>query len=239
MDQGDGDASAAPSSCDCFAADTPVAVEGGVKAIQNIQPGDRVWSWNAEAGRRELQTVRRLIRKPHGSEQEVRLTLAGQVIVATPGHPFWSPEDETWKAARDLQAGDRLMDGTGRALVVEKVLHRRQSFEVFNFEVTGNHNYFVGNAQVLVHNASCVGEEDGLGGETELGTGEVTADADLGADLAADATAGAEAAVEGTAAAASTAEATATAAGAAAAEAGADVAAEVATEVLLALLLAL
>lgn len=75
-------------------------------------------------------------------------------IECTTGHPFWI-EGKGWVAACELQAVDLLkrVDG-GVFLRVASAQLTGTSADVYNFEVSGVHNYFVGLAGVLVHNDS-------------------------------------------------------------------------------------
>lgn len=70
---------------------------------------------------------------------------------ATAEHPFYSVDAGKYVSVRELGVGSRLhVEGGGEALLVSKTW-RQGRVEVFNFEVEGEHNYFVGG--VLTHNA--------------------------------------------------------------------------------------
>lgn len=58
----------------------------------------------------------------------------------------------SWQNAIDLSVGGTLKTIEGNAKV-RSVEHRYATNKVFNFTVEGNHNYFVGDDGVLVHNA--------------------------------------------------------------------------------------
>lgn len=77
-----------------------------------------------------------------------------QQIGATTEHPFWV-EGKGWVAACQLHAGDLLkrIDSGACLRVVSAELSGTKA-DVFNFEVEGVHNYFVGRDGVLVHNES-------------------------------------------------------------------------------------
>jgi hypothetical protein len=106
----------------------------------------------------------------------VAITVAGEVIEATGGHPFWVvegrwldsrprgehvPEEEStwrvpgrWVDARDLQAGDVLLLRDERRAPITQVVIRTARVKVFNFRVEELQCYAVGERQVLVHNNS-------------------------------------------------------------------------------------
>ena len=81
------------------------------------------------------------------------------MIRVTPQHPFFSP-DTGWVDAGHLKAGDRLLARDGRILIVQAIHARRVGVTVYNFEVAGDHDYYVSTAQLLVHNC------DGISGSS-------------------------------------------------------------------------
>jgi hypothetical protein len=65
-------------------------------------------------------------------------------------------EGKGWVQAKDLKAGDRsLVAATGKTLELVEVTedHLGGEVSVYNFEVEGDHTYFVGEGEVWVHNA--------------------------------------------------------------------------------------
>ena len=81
------------------------------------------------------------------------MTLRGEEILCTPGHPFYSPV-KGWTEACRLRAGDILVLVNGEYVVVEQVQHEllEVPVQVYNLEVEDFHTYFVSGCAVLVHN---------------------------------------------------------------------------------------
>ena len=159
----------------CFVAGTLVAAKPGLLPIEDIQPGDLVWATDPDTGDTALKTVVRTFRNE--SEELVHLTVNGEEITTTPGHPFWVPV-KGWTKAIHLKAGDRLQQLNGEYVVVEQVQHELLEDPVFvyNFEVEDFHTYYVGNEPVLVHN-KCGGSAStkmGQQGETASGISKNT-----------------------------------------------------------------
>lgn len=133
-------------------------LDRATKPIEAIEVGDLVWAWYDETGEIVKRPVNRLFRRKAQRVVEVACTDENgvrQVISATLEHPFWI-DGKGWVAATDLQAGDLLRclhSSSSRARVLE-VADASRFADVYNFEVTGLHNYFVGGTGVLVHNAS-------------------------------------------------------------------------------------
>lgn len=127
------------------------------RPIEAIQVGDLVWAWDEVQRRHVRRPVVRLFR--HQGKPIVAVTVVGddgtkQHIECTTEHPFWV-EGQGWVAACRLQAGDllkRLNGGDG--LQVASAALTGADADVYNFEVSGVHNYFVGKQGVLVHNES-------------------------------------------------------------------------------------
>ena len=45
-------------SCQCFTGDTLVSTEDGDRRIDELESGDKVWSYNTETGEKELKEVK-------------------------------------------------------------------------------------------------------------------------------------------------------------------------------------
>jgi RHS repeat-associated protein len=140
----------------CFDGDTEVATEDGQRRIDEIETGDRVWAYDTESGILALKEVTKVYEKQ--SDGLVHIATAEGNIDATSTHPFYTPK-KGWVAAIDLRAGDILVTVNGNYAVVEQVQHEllEAPVTVYNLEVEGYHTYFVGDADVLVHNVCKLG----------------------------------------------------------------------------------
>jgi hypothetical protein len=61
-------------------------------------------------------------------------------------------KDKGWVQAKDLQRGEILISAKGAILSLSDITIEERDEVVYNFEVEGNHTYYVGDAGVLVHN---------------------------------------------------------------------------------------
>lgn len=94
-----------------------------------------------------------------GITQKVTIKLAGfdEPIVTTPEHPFWSVDRKGWVRAGSLAEGEQLRSDVHGTVRIETLSRVYDDRPVYNIEVTEHHNYFVGQAAVLVHNSEhCV-----------------------------------------------------------------------------------
>ena len=142
----------------CFVEGTQIATGEGLVPIEDIQPGDLVLATDPDTGETALKPVVQTFRNE--TEEWIHVTVNGEEITCTPNHPFYSPV-KGWTSAIDLKAGDILVMLNGGYVVVEQVQHEllESPETTYNFEVADFHTYYVGDTEVLVHNAC--GKEHG------------------------------------------------------------------------------
>jgi RHS repeat-associated protein len=136
----------------CFVAGTLIFTENGYIPIEEIQPGDLVYSENPDTGEKALKSVvQTFVRE---TNDIVHLRVGDQNITTTPEHPFWVFQSG-WRNAIDLQVGDKLVLQSGKIMLVALVQHELLDtpITVYNFEVEDFHCYYVSSVAVLVHNA--------------------------------------------------------------------------------------
>ena len=133
----------------CFPAGTKVNTDGGLKNIEEIKVGDKVWSYNELTGETGLQEIVRTMSRE--SDHTIELYTEGEIIETTAEHPFLT--DNGWTDAADLQAGDRIRSWNEEDVGIKDVKFSYKPRKVYNFEVSNWHTYFVGALQWLVHNA--------------------------------------------------------------------------------------
>jgi len=147
----------------CFIAGTVVLTAEGLKKIEDIRAGDRVYAKDVEGGKQEMKEVLQTFERE--VDVLVHLWIGGEEIVTTQTHPFYV-EGKGWTEARELTEEDRVLDSKNEKLRVEgiRIEELREPVKVYNFEVEEYHTYYVGDAEVLVHNDNC-GRGSGNAGE--------------------------------------------------------------------------
>lgn len=133
----------------CFTAGTPVAVPGGSKDIATLKEGDTVITKNVPAGKNILQRISAVTRRT--TTKLVRLITQNDTIVTTPEHPFYV-EQKGWTLAGKLSKGARIATLSGAMMALNMVQAFDSTATVYNFEVPGTHNYYVGKSGLLAHN---------------------------------------------------------------------------------------
>jgi RHS repeat-associated protein len=134
----------------CFVAGTLVATENGFTPIEDLKPGDWVWSVNEMTGEKALREVLQTLEQT--TETLVDLQIGDERITTTPEHPFWL-EGQGWIPAGELSVGAYIRAQGGPRPVTEHRQYRVPTTNVFNLEVAEHHTYFVSGSHILVHNA--------------------------------------------------------------------------------------
>ncbi|WP_410664861.1 RNase A-like domain-containing protein [Amycolatopsis sp. lyj-84] len=137
--------------CNCFPAGTTVATDHGQVPIERIAVGDRVWARDLDTGLSELRGVVGLFSKH--ADEILTITTAGTFLRVTPEHPFWVV-GRGWTTAGELRVGDRLSTLAGAEQPITGITRATGTTTVYNFEVEGDHNYYITDAQLLVHNCN-------------------------------------------------------------------------------------
>ena len=133
----------------------------GLVPIEDIQIGDFVTAYDFATGalieRRVFETVQ------NSTDYWVLVTVGGDQIKATRTHRFWIESENNWLPTIELKPGMtmRLADGRIEKVAATQLIALTASERTFNLGVECNHNYFVGEICVLVHN----GDSDKLSEE--------------------------------------------------------------------------
>ena len=132
----------------CFTAGTKILTEEGLKSIEEIEIGDKVWAFNEETGKKELKVVTQTFVRE--ANKLIIIKIGKEIIETTEEHPFYV--NSKWVKAKDLVVGDLLFTFKGETKRINNLNSSDTSVIVYNFEVETHHNYFVGNDKILVHN---------------------------------------------------------------------------------------
>jgi hypothetical protein len=136
----------APRQCECFVRGTPVWTKIGQRPIETLEIGDLVLSQNVDTGQLAYKPViGRTVRPPSAI---MKLSVGGEEIQATRGHPFWVA-GAGWRMAKEIEGG-AVLHGITCAPRIEAV-ETAIDAEAFNLIVADFNTYFVGDSGVLVH----------------------------------------------------------------------------------------
>ena len=140
----------------------------GLASIEDIRPGDYVYAENTETGEQAYMPVLEIF--SHEVSETYTVTIEGESIETTSGHPFYVVE-EGWVGADELEAGDEVELADGDSGTVDSVEKNEldEPVTVYNFAVMDYHTYYVGENGALVHNdctKPATGGESGSGSTT-------------------------------------------------------------------------
>lgn len=137
----------------CFAAGTLITIGNKYKNIEDIKIGDIVLSYNEKLRRNEYSVV--LQTMIHNVFDNIyTLYIGDEKLVVTGIHKFLIQDGiySRWIAAENLQVGDLVLLASGQLHTIDKIDIELKAEIVYNFEVSNNHNYYVGKNQILAHN---------------------------------------------------------------------------------------
>jgi hypothetical protein len=133
-------------SSECFVRGTPVWTKIGLLPIETLELGDLVLSQDVDTGELAYKPViGRTVRPPSAI---MKISVGGEEIQATRGHPFWVA-GAGWRMAKEIEGGAKL-HGITCAPQIEAVEPALDA-EAFNLIVADFNTYFVGESGVLVH----------------------------------------------------------------------------------------
>lgn len=140
----------------CFVAGTPISMLGYYKNIEEIQVNDIVLSYNEKTKTPEFSKV--LQTMVHDVVEPIyTLHIKNEQLRVTGIHKFFTTDNIAnpnpwWMCAENLCVGDWVLFADNTWHVIHKIEINIEHQTVYNFEVSNNHNYYVGYNQILAHN---------------------------------------------------------------------------------------
>lgn len=135
----------------CFVGGTKVLTDKGLINIEDIRKGMYVLSYNGILGITEYKRI--IETYVNYGTCFTDLTLEnGETITSTYNHPYYVPKLRKYIKAGALDDGMEVIDYKGNFLKIVKVNNYYENKPVYNLNVDINHNYYIGNSSVLVHN---------------------------------------------------------------------------------------
>ncbi len=121
------------------------------KSIEEIQVGDFVLSKNLAESRPVFKPITHTFVRTTSSIYKITFETEDTVIETTWSHPFYI-EGRGWVPARSLQPGDLAITASEKRVGIKEIKRLSYSGNVYNLSVANEHNFFVSEISVLVHN---------------------------------------------------------------------------------------
>jgi hypothetical protein len=115
---------------------------------------------------------------------DLRLVGVEEVLHPTPSHLFASVDRGEWVPAEELRVGECVRTLSGRVVTVDSIRLNPEPQRVYNYEIEGEHHYFVGECGVLVHNMCQTVEDGAEGREAQSSVTDFTDELSVSSDVA-------------------------------------------------------
>ena len=138
----------------CFKKGVKVLTNYGYLDIDNIKVNDLVMSYNFDTNSNEYSKVIKTFEHKDINDDLYTITCGSIVIEATSMHPICVSLNNTlgFINAKDLKIGNRLVDYEGNIHEITSITCESVTDTFYHIEVENNHNYYVTENNILVHN---------------------------------------------------------------------------------------
>ncbi len=141
------------SAVACFKKNTKVLTNKGYINIQDIKVNDLVVSYNIDSNKNEYSKVIKTFEHKDTKDYLYKIVSNSIVIEATSKHPICINNDKMeYIEAEKIKISDKLVDLDGNKHLVDKIEFNEIVDTFYNLEVEDNHNYYVTENNILVHN---------------------------------------------------------------------------------------
>ena len=138
----------------CFKKGVKVLTNNGYVDIDNIKVDDFVISYNFATNQNEYSRVIKTFEHKDINDDLYTIISGSIVIEATSMHPICVSLNNKLEFinAKDLKIGNKLVDYEGNIHEITSISCERVTDTFYNIEVENNHNYYVTENNILVHN---------------------------------------------------------------------------------------
>ena len=140
----------------CFLAGTKIASKNGYTEIDKLKKGDYVLTYNEDKKINEYKkVVNAFILKDINEELYTIRTDDGEIVL-TGHHRLYTYRNGEYQyiAAERMNIGDVVMYSNGEYHKIKSIQHNPIKKTVYNLETEDNHNFYVGEKNILVHNVT-------------------------------------------------------------------------------------
>ena len=144
-----------PGTNGCFLAGTKIVSINGYTEIDKLKKGDYVLTYNEEKGTNEFKKITTVFVLNDLDEELYTIQTDNGEITLTSHHRLYTYRNDLYQyiAAEDMKVGDVVMYSNGEYHKIKTIQHKSIKKTVYNLEIEDNHNFYVGEKGILVHNA--------------------------------------------------------------------------------------
>lgn len=138
----------------CFLAGTKVYTKDGLVNIEDIKAGDLVLSYNIDRKTNVYNKVKELLIHENSNEDIYELSINNKILKVTENHRFYIIDEKgySWIAVKNLKVDDQVMFCNSEIHSINEIKKYSHNGIVYNLEVENDHNYYVSEDGILVHN---------------------------------------------------------------------------------------
>ena len=137
----------------CFLIGTKIAVRDGYKNIEEINANDYVLTFNRQTGKNEYKKVTYVFESKNANEILYTIETDDTEISLTRKHNIYVNRNNELIhiSAEELKKGDKVFYSDGTYHNIVEITKRPINETVYNLEIDGNSNFYVGDKKILVH----------------------------------------------------------------------------------------
>ena len=132
-----------------FASGTLIKVPGGYQDIDQLQPGDIVYSIT-KSGNSCLSKVQKTT--SYFLPQLVLILVGDDVVAVAPQQKFYDPEKANWVKAKHLRKSMPLLSGFKNIATIKDIEKLDCEVEFFDIRLEDEHTFLIGCQNIVVHN---------------------------------------------------------------------------------------
>ena len=148
-----------PKKGACFLKGTKILTINGYINIENINVNDLVLSYNVDLNKNEYKKVLDVFLHKNTKDILYKITSNDLSVEASSKHRFYIKNENgfDWVAIENIKIGDYVVDSNYKYHKICDIKTKNIIENLYNFEVEDNHNYYVTENEILVHNLKVKG----------------------------------------------------------------------------------
>lgn len=132
-----------------FASGTLVKIPDGYEAIENLVPGDIVYSFDSQ-GNTQISKVKEIV--SYVSSRAIRIKIQDDFITTLPSQKYYISHTDSWQEAENIKSDTNLCSLSCEAVEIEEIIELHEDVEIFDIQLEDVHTFCVTKQDIVVHN---------------------------------------------------------------------------------------